>query len=224
MGDGGTGGFPIQVFLLSQHVVTAYGLSQMILAETQDMALVGVADTLTQACIQLRGGQAQIVLLDLDTFPAAETIPALLGCGSLRVLALTGVQQASLTDQTILAGASGIIHKNEPLEVLLKAVRRIHAGEVWMDRAAMGRILRSLSQPAEPDPNHQKIARLTRKELQIVKRITDGNSLNNRDMAVSLHISEHTLRNHLSAIYAKLELGNRLELYAFAQRYPITAD
>lgn len=118
------------------------------------------------------------------------------------------------------------MRKTDAAESLPRAIERVHQGQIWVDRAATGRIFvelarRSLGPAAEPDPERSRIERLTRKERKTVVEIARDASATSADIARRLHISEHTLRNHLTSIYAKLGVSGRLELFAYASRHGI---
>lgn len=112
--------------------------------------------------------------------------------------------------------------RTTPPHTLLKTIERVHHGEVWLDRTATSRILGALAQRSEPTaqrPEKLLIDSLTRRERQTVQVLADNASATGKQLAALLNISEHTLRNHLTSIYQKLGLGNRVELYAFAHRH-----
>jgi DNA-binding NarL/FixJ family response regulator len=150
-----------------------------------------------------------------------EFIDELLLESKARVLVLTAAQDPAVHQRAIMSGASGVVLKSEDASVILRAIQYVHAGEIWYDRAATMRLLRSLSTPAAPAINsetaHQnKIASLTPKERQVVLAMASIPGARNKVVADHLCMSEHTLRNHLTGIYAKLHLGNRLELCMYA--------
>jgi DNA-binding NarL/FixJ family response regulator len=128
---------------------------------------------------------------------------------------LTAAQDPAVHQRAILNGASGVVLKSEDADVILRAIQYVHAGEIWFDRAATSRLLRSLN--AVPATTHEaaqlsKIATLTPKERQVVAAMALIPGARNKAVADRLCMSEHTLRNHLTGIYAKLKLENRLEL------------
>ena len=105
--------------------------------------------------------------------------------------------------------------KDETPNVLLKAIRKVSAGEVWLDRSTTARLLGDLSHRVGPKaPDTADIAQLTLRERQVVTVVAQG--LGNQEIAARLHISEATVRNHLTSIYRKLELHSRFELAMYA--------
>jgi two-component system, NarL family, nitrate/nitrite response regulator NarL len=118
-----------------------------------------------------------------------------------------------------------VVEKEAPADTILTAIRKVHGGEVWIDRAAAGRILvafsrRGAAQP--PDPEQVKIATLTDREREIVAVTAANAGATAAVIAEMLRISESTLRNHLTSIYDKLAVANRLELFAYAHKHGLT--
>lgn len=215
---------PIRVLLVDDHRSVLWGLERLIEGESPAMQLVGKATNGDEALALAAEKCPDVVVLDLDLAGknGADIIPDLVRRGGVRVLVLTGARDAALTQQAILRGAFGLVHKEEPAETLLTAIKKVHAGELWLDPATAGKVFVELSRPkAVParDPEKDKIATLTARERHIVAQLATDAGCDNKTLARRLNMGEHTLRNHLSRIYAKLGLGNRLELYVFAQRH-----
>jgi DNA-binding NarL/FixJ family response regulator len=106
--------------------------------------------------------------------------------------------------------------------MLLKALEKVHEGELWVDRAATSRIFMELARQKAAknhDPEHLKIATLTPRERQSIAAIASDATAPGKAIAERLHISEHTLRNHLTSVYSKLGLANRLALFAYAHKH-----
>jgi len=134
-----------------------------------------------------------------------------------RTLVLTSVNDAALHARAIELGAAGVLSSDQPGDVLVKAIKKVHAGELWLDRAGTAGVVKRLAhRHGDIDPDTMKIASLTRREREIVSLVAEG--LNNKDIAGRLCISEATARNHLTSILDKLELANRFELAVYAFR------
>jgi DNA-binding NarL/FixJ family response regulator len=161
-----------------------------------------------------------VVLLDLDlgSENGFDLLPQL--TSEAAVLILTGVRDRGAHERAVVAGARGVIHKSEPAEMILKAIARVHAGEPWLDRAVIGRVLQTLSrrQRESEQPAH---ASLTAAERKVVAAVVRQKSAPNKVIAEALHLSEHTLRNHLSSIYGKLGINKRIELVLHAMEHPL---
>lgn len=125
-------------------------------------------------------------------------------------------------------GACGVLCKDASAETLIKAVEKVNAGEVWLDRSAMARMLHGWHDRKAGDQARQ--ATLTQRERKIVQIILAGHGAGNKVLAARLFISEHTLRNHLSSIYHKLGVNNRMALYLYAVKHrlgdpdPVSGD
>jgi DNA-binding NarL/FixJ family response regulator len=101
--------------------------------------------------------------------------------------------------------------------VLLKAIKKVHQGEVWLDRSMLSSLLNEKTQANKKvEPDEAKMANLTVRERELIGMIAEG--LKNKQLAERLFISETTVTHHLSSIYSKLGVSDRLELviYAFA--------
>jgi two-component system, NarL family, nitrate/nitrite response regulator NarL len=129
------------------------------------------------------------------------------------------VRDAQARHRAVHLGAMGLVEKEAAPEVLLKAVHKIRDGEVWLDRATTASVLAELSRSTEAarsDPEVPKIASLSARELEVVGLLGEG--LGNKRIAERLCISETTVRHHLTSIFTKLDVHDRLELLLYAHR------
>jgi len=215
---------PIRVFMIDDHRSILWGLERLIESGKPAMKVVGSAESVTAALKLLDSVQPDVILLDIDlgTENGIDGIPKLSAISKARILVLTGVRDKAAHDRAVLAGACGVVEKESPAETILTAIDKVHDGQVWLDRAATGRIFVEFSKESagqSADPERVKIGSLTVREREIVA-ITAGNAgATAKTIAQILFISEHTLRNHLTSIYNKLEVANRLELFAYAHKH-----
>jgi DNA-binding NarL/FixJ family response regulator len=139
------------------------------------------------------------------------------------VLILTGVRDPETHDRAVLSGARGVVQKEESPEIILKAIRKVCEGEIWLGRAATGRVFsKLLNHSNATSPEAKRIASLTSREREIIDVIIKQGRSTNKQIAGHLNMSEHTLRNHLSSIYSKLGVENRLELAMYAVKHHIS--
>jgi DNA-binding NarL/FixJ family response regulator len=218
---------PIAILLVDDHRSVLWGLEKLIEGESPRMQVIGKATTSLEAMRLLDEARPDIILLDIDLGGESgiNAVPALIAKSNAKVLVLTGSRDPSLHDSAVLAGAMGVVEKGEPAETILKAIQKVHEGEIWLDRSATGRIFLELSRnkaAGAMNPEQRKIASLTPRERQIVAEIGSDASASSRVIAERLHISEHTLRNHIASIYEKLDVSSRLELFAYAGRHGIS--
>jgi len=216
----------IKIMLIDDHRSVLWGLDKLINGEKPHMEVVGTATNSSEALRVLENIAPDIILTDLDLNGenGVDIIPRLIEKSNAKVLVLTGTRDLALRDHAMLAGARGIVEKSDTAETILKAIEMVHQGQIWLDRDTTSRIFNELSRkktPAAEDPEQIKIATLTRKERQTVAELAHDATANTKTIASRLSISENTLRNHLSAIYAKLGMTNRLELFVYAQKHGI---
>jgi len=134
-----------------------------------------------------------------------------------RPLLITAQTDTNLHARAIELGALGIVLKTHSAQILVKAVRKVSAGELWLDRVQTADLVGRLThRKSEGESDLAKIGRLTVRERQIVTLVTDG--LTNKELAGRLSISEATARNHLTSILEKLGLSNRFQLAVYAFR------
>lgn len=211
---------PTRIVLVDDHVILRQGLC-MLFEGHADLAVVGEAAHAREAVEVVGREHPDVVLLDLDLGgeQAADTIPELVAVPGVRVLVLTGVQDAALHRRAVRLGASGVVLKDQAAEVLVKAVRCVHAGEAWIDRGTTATILRELQQGHDTQVNAEgsRIETLTAREREIAALVAQG--YGTRKIAESLFIAEKTVRNHLASIYDKLQVSERLELALFAAKH-----
>jgi DNA-binding NarL/FixJ family response regulator len=166
-----------------------------------------------------------IILLDLSLGAerGLDLLPALMTTAtSARVLILTGIREAEAHRQAIRQGAMGLVLKEQAPAVLLKAIEKVHAGEVWLDRTMLASVLGELvSGRAKPaNTKATRVATLTEREREVIALI--GKGLKNKQIGERMAITETTVRHHLTSIFAKLEVESRLELVIFAYGHGLT--
>lgn len=209
----------IRILIVDDHAVLRFGLRAIL--ETQArLTVVGEAIDSSSALALATAKQPDIVLLDLDLGKenGFDLIPGLLDAApNTRVLVLTGTRDPAAHERVVLLGAMGVVLKETALELILKAIDKVYAGEVWLDRTMIASILNTrvhTNSSQEQDARIAKIGTLTEREREIVVLI--GHGLRNKVIAERLIISEATVRNHLTSIFAKLGVNDRFELVVFA--------
>lgn len=210
---------PINVLLVEDHKCVLWGLEKLIAGEAPKLQVAGKASTATEALAVAAQVKPDVILLDLDLNGAMslDVMPELLRKSDAKVLILTGTRDPDLHKRAMLAGARGVVSKSEDAATILRAIERVHEGEIWLDRASTADILQQLtSRNSKLDPEARKIATLTPRERDIIAAVVKERGGSNKVIAAGLHMSEHTLRNHLSSVYSKLDVRNRLELYMYA--------
>jgi len=220
----------IRVFLINGQGCVLWGLERLIETQQPAMQVAGTAQSCAEALEQIdNAAPPDLILLDVDSGheDGLVAIAELKARSRARILVWTGSRDESLHDDAVLAGANGVVRKESPAETILSAINKVHAGELWLDRAATGRIFGELSKlrlSQEADPDQARIASLTARERQIVALAADHPGRNGKALAQVLGVSEHTFRNHLTSIYVKLGVPGRIAMYAFAHSHGLTSD
>jgi DNA-binding NarL/FixJ family response regulator len=176
--------------------------------------------------VTLRAHQPDVILLDVDpTFGIGigifHQLPVI--AERWRTLILTISDDPMMHARAIELGAMGIVTRDQSAEVLVKAIRKVNAGELWLDRTRIAGVVSRLARgrSADDDPDREKVAALTRREREIVNLVSEG--LKNKQIGDRLSISEATVRNHLTSVLDKLDLEDRFELAVFAFRRGLVA-
>jgi two-component system, NarL family, nitrate/nitrite response regulator NarL len=213
---------PIRIMIVDDHAVIRTGL-RMLIEQDQTMTVVAMAGTQAEALRLAESERPDIIVLDLvlGEEDGLAFLPELCKLSpTSRVLVLTGLQTSESHRAAIRRGAMGIVLKQQAADLLLKAISKVHGGEVWIDRSMMGSVLEDVrnEKREETDLEAGKISSLTRRERDVVALVSEG--LKNKQIGERLFISETTVTHHLSSIYSKLGVSDRLELviYAFANK------
>ncbi|MGB0127100.1 MAG: response regulator transcription factor [Rhodocyclaceae bacterium] len=224
-----SGGKPIRVMIVDDHKAILWGLERLVDSAKPKMEMVGTASNCAEMLATAGAARPDVILLDLDLNGEDSTaaIPELQRQTEAQILILTGDRNPENHQSAIMKGARGVIGKDESAEVLLRAIECVHAGEVWLNRMMIGRVLGAFASgngTPKKDPEALRIASLTERERAIVRAIVLNRGAKSQTVAESLHISEHTLRNHLTVIYDKLGVRNRLDLFAYATEHGLAED
>jgi two-component system nitrate/nitrite response regulator NarL len=214
---------PIRIVLVDDHAVMRAGL-RMLIESHPGMKVVGEAADAAAAVAVTTRERPNIILLDLDLGDdnGLDCLPNLLAAAPVHVLVLTGVSDYEVHRRAARLGAMGLVHKAKAAEVVLKAIEKVHAGEIWFDRSLLGGMLNDLSRAGRQnknDPEATKIASLSPREREVVALICEG--LKNRQIGERLFISETTVSHHLTSIFGKLGVTDRLELVVYAYTHGI---
>lgn len=211
---------PIRVLLVDDHAMVRSGLRALIDRQPK-LEVAGEAATPAEALAIAAREQPDIILLDLDMAgdSGLDLLPKLLSAAQNgRVIILTGVRDPEAHYNAMRGGASGLVLKEKTAEVVIKAIEKVHAGELWFDRSLMGNVIAKMARDngtqKKSDPEAAKIASLTEREREVISLIGEG--LNNKNIANRLCISETTVRHHLTSIFDKLSTSGRLELVIYA--------
>ena len=212
----------IRILIIDDQLVVREGL-RMLIENHPGTKVVAMARTRAEALDIIAREPLDLIILDLELggHSALSFIPQLREASKqARILVLTGQRDSETHQKAAHLGAMGVVLKEHAADLLLKAIEKVYKGEAWLDRLTVGRLIAQLSnhEKESVDPRTKKIGSLTDRERQVIALIAEG--LKNRQIAERLFISPTTVTHHLSSIYAKLGVTDRLELviYAFANK------
>lgn len=204
----------MRILICDDQCTTRSGLA-LLLGLEPDMEIVGLAGDGVEA-VELAGSLApDLVLMDLK-------MPRMNGVESTRqiraryagiaVLVLTTFDDDAWLFDALQAGASGYILKDSPPDELVRAIRGTMTGRAYIDPSVAGKLVRQMTVPAAP--HKARLAALTERERAVLQQIAKGHT--NTTIAEKLSLSEGTVRNYVSAIFAKLEVEDRTQAAVFA--------
>ena len=219
---------PIRVLIIHEQAVVREGLR--LLVENRTNHVVGLARNKSEALSLAAQKRPNVILMDLafEGDQGLKLLRQLLqSARESRVLMLTTVRHTQEYQKAIKLGAMGLVLNKHGADMLLKAIDRVHRGEIWVDRSMIGVLLHESGNGASAHPEEQKIATLTARERKVIALVGEG--LKNKQIGERLFICETTVSHRLSSIFAKLGVADRLELVIYAFRHglarvPASAD
>jgi two-component system, NarL family, response regulator DevR len=208
-------GTPVSVFLLDDHEVVRRGVRDLLEAEP-DITVVGEAGTAAAALARIPALRPDVAVLDVR-LPDGDGVSV---CREIRAR-MPGVACLMLTSYTddealfdaIMAGAAGYVLKQIRGTDLVGAVRTVAAGRSLLDPDAASRVMRRMREQAE---HRDPLGALTEQEKKILTLIGEG--LTNREIGQRLFLSEKTIKNYVSSLFAKLGVERRAQAAAYAAR------
>jgi DNA-binding NarL/FixJ family response regulator len=212
---------PIRIVVADDHPIFRDGLKHLLSLEKdfEVVGEVGHGDDVVPAVEQHR---PDILLLDLK-------MPGMHGLAILqklqtdgmatKVIVLTASEDKNEFVQAMKLGTCGIVLKQSPTDLLIKSIRKVHAGEIWLDTHTTAAVMRQFSANEEyaalpTNGRSRERSPLSQREREIVGLVAQG--FKNKEMAEKMFISEQTVKNHLHNIFDKLGVSDRLELALYA--------
>lgn len=205
----------IRVVLADDHPIILDGLESLFRME-QDIQVVARCVNGDEALQAVRQHGPDILILDIR-MPGKDGLAVLRKMRDedmpTQVVLLTVALDDEETLEALRLGVRGVVLKEMAPQMLVQCVRKVHAGEQWLERRSVGRALEKL---LSSEAGVREIAGvLTPRELEVVRMVASG--FRNKEIADRLSISEGTVKIHLHHIYEKLRLNGRLELARYAQ-------
>jgi DNA-binding NarL/FixJ family response regulator len=214
-------GAKIRIAIADDHPIFSDGLRRLLCLE-EDLEVVAQVNDGQHVAEALQKCGPDILLLDLN-------MPGLSGLGTLkllqaassrtRVILLTASDNRHAFIEALKLGSCGIVQKQAATDLLIEAIRRVFAGEIWLDSDTTAAVVHRCvadEQTIQPHIHATAFSRerehsqLSPRETELVSYVAQG--FKNKDIGERMYISEQTVKNHLHSIFDKLHVSDRLEL------------
>ncbi len=212
----------IKIVIADDHPIVRDGLRRLLSLEP-DVDIVGEAGDGRQVLEVVQAKDPDVLLLDLrmpnlDGLQALQTLQQT--NRRTRVIILTASEDKNEFVQAMKLGCSGIVLKQTAPDLIVKSIRKVFSGEIWLDSHTTAAVMRQFAAPGENGSNGggsgkpRERSPLSTREREIVALVAQG--YKNKEMAEKMFISEQTVKNHLHNIFDKLGVSDRLELALYA--------
>jgi DNA-binding NarL/FixJ family response regulator len=213
----------VRIVIADDHPIVRDGLKKLLLLE-DDFEIVGEAGDGREVLEKVQALDPDVLLLDLR-MPNLDGLSALQALQQTnkrtRVIVLTASEDKNEFVQAMKLGCSGIVLKQTAPDLIVKSIRKVNSGEIWLDSHTTAAVMRQFSTGQEGANGGQSSSGKSRersplstREREIVALVAQG--YKNKEMAEKMFISEQTVKNHLHNIFDKLGVSDRLELALYA--------
>ena len=229
----------ISILVATDSPILRDALSSIIKAAA-DLKLAGATEN--QGEIISRARELCPSLVILDTSFASDSLLNVIDTivsQNSKVLLIGGEMDNAQIIEALFRGANGVIGRKSTPDLVCRSIRAVVSGEFWVSRQVTTKLVEVLRTEAQTDGSNSTFARalkgnrppaagpagnnfgLTKRELQVISALVEGQS--NKDIAATFGVSEYTVKHHLTNVFDKLGVYNRLELVLFAIRNQLCA-
>ncbi len=216
---------PIRILVADDHPIFRDGVRRLLDAEP-GFQVVGEAATGEETLALVRDLRPDVLLLDLmlggiSGLDVLRRLEHREEGSMMRVIIVTASIEKNEAIQALMLGARGIVRKQAPPQMLFRSIHAVMANELWISREVVPEMIHALK-TVSSGPARQKAQDLTPREREIIRAVAEGQV--NKDIAGTFKISEHTVKHHLTRIFDKLAVSNRVELARFAVNHGLVKD
>lgn len=205
----------IKVLVADDHAIFREGLRKL-LQVADDITIVGEASNGVECAKMVTKLKPDILLLDLR-MPDKDGLSVLaevdLNSLPTRIIVLTAAEDERDVIRAMRLGARGAVLKQSASDVLVKSIRKVHGGEIWLDNRITAEVIDAFKKSSESG-QRRETPLLSDREKEVVQLVVQG--FHNREIGEKLFICEQTVKNHLHNIFDKLGISDRLELALYA--------
>jgi DNA-binding NarL/FixJ family response regulator len=207
---------PVRLIVADSEAIFRVGMGKIFALE-KDLDVVAQTETLPQTLATASSTPADVILFEAGLSPnPAESISEVIRRAQpgTRVIVVAHRTSEEETVDYLRRGVRGILTRSVSPDLLVRCVRKVAAGETWLDNQGVNWVIEAYRTQAEQGiaPKHQ--LRLSEKEMMIIGGVTQG--LKNKDIALEVGTTEQVVKNYLRKIYDKLGVSDRLELALYS--------
>jgi DNA-binding NarL/FixJ family response regulator len=211
----------ISVMIADADCMSGHMIADGLTRGRHEIAVIGVSSNSSETIRELEKNRPNVALINTrleDGMLAGYNVLQSLQTYSPKTAAIMLIPNSAkdLVVDAFRGGAKGVFCRLQPIKLLPKCIRTVHQGQIWADTRNLAFLLEFLTQlkPLRLIKQGGGMSRLTPREADVVHLLADGQST--REISQKLKLSEHTIRNYLSAIYEKLGVSSRVELALYA--------
>jgi two-component system, NarL family, nitrate/nitrite response regulator NarL len=211
---------PIRVLLADSQAIYRVGMRKVFALE-DDIRVVAQVDSITQLHAAIQRHPTDVLLLEGSLIAGTtNAIPEVVRTApQIKIIVQTSSSDEAHTVELYRRGVRGIIPRSISPDLLVKCVRKIAAGETWIDNQSVNWVIEAYRSQASALTNPRSQPRLSQKELAIITCITQGKR--NKEIAYQLGTTEQVIKNYLRKIYDKLGVSDRLELALYCLHHQL---